>query len=348
MRADSTSVRGGSSTPADSTSGRGSPLGIAVLDDYQNVAREFGDWHTLPPDAEVTVFDEHIADPEELVRELEPFGVVVAMRERTPFPAAVLRQLPNLELLVTTGMGNAVIDMATAAEQGVTVCGTGNGMREGAEWAPTAELTWGLILALARRIPEEDRSVREGGWQHTVGKDLLGGTLGVLGLGRLGSQVATVGRAFGMEVLAHSENLTEERARQVGARAVGKRELFAESDVVTVHVKLSERTRGLVGRAELDLLGPNSYLINTSRGPIVDERELLSALHEGRIGGAGVDVYEREPLPADDPWRGAPRTVLTPHLGYVSETVYRAFFTEAVEDVRQYLAGAPVRVLNAS
>ncbi|SDK37766.1 Lactate dehydrogenase [Actinopolyspora mzabensis] len=346
MRADSTPDRDASAAE-HFTGSADSTVRIAVLDDYQNVAREFGDWHTLPANTEVTVFDEHIADPSELVRELEPFHVVAAMRERTAFPSEVLRAMPNLKLLVTTGMGNAAIDTRAAAELGVTVCGTGNGMRAGADWSTTSELTWGLILAVARAIPREDRAVRTGGWQHTVGKDLAGGTLGVLGLGRIGAQVAAVGRAFGMEVLAFSENLTAERAREAGARAVDKRELFAASDVVTVHTKLGERTRGLVGRAELDLLGPDSILVNTSRGPIVDERELLSALHEGRIGGAGLDVFEREPLPADDPWRHAPRTVLTPHIGYVSENTYRAFFTETVEDIRQFLAGTPVRVLNA-
>ncbi|WP_019853597.1 D-2-hydroxyacid dehydrogenase family protein [Actinopolyspora mortivallis] len=321
---------------------------VAVLDDYQNVARRYGDWESLPADTEVVIFDEHIGDPEELVRELRRFDVVAAMRERTAFPREVLRRLPELKLLVTTGMGNAAIDMEAATEQGVIVCGTGNGSAPGAEWAPTGELTWGLILALVRGIPQEDRAVRTGGWQHTVGTDLAGRTLGVLGLGRLGGQVATVGRAFGMEVLAHSANLTDQRAREFGARAVGRRELFSASDVVTIHMRLSERTRGLVGRDELDALGPHGYLINTSRGPIVDERELLSALHEGRIGGAGIDVYEREPLPADDPWRSAPRTVLTPHIGYVAETTYRTFFTETVEDIRRYLAGSPVRVLNAT
>ncbi|SDQ09051.1 D-2-hydroxyacid dehydrogenase family protein [Actinopolyspora saharensis] len=321
-------------------------VAVAVLDDYQNVARDYGDWESLPAGTEVVVFDEHIADSDELVRRLARFDVVAAMRERTAFPREVLEALPRLRLLVTTGMGNAAIDMQAAAENGVTVCGTGNGSAAGDDWAPTAELTWGLILALARGIPREDRAVRTGGWQHTIGVDLGGRTLGVLGLGRLGGQVATVGRAFGMEVLAFSENLTQERASEFGARAVGKRELFTASDVVTIHMRLSERSRGLVGRAEIDALGPEGYLINTSRGPIVDELELIAALHEGRVGGAGIDVYGCEPLPADDPWRSAPRTVLTPHIGYVSETTYRAFYTETVEDIRRFLQGSPVRVLN--
>ncbi|WP_017976077.1 D-2-hydroxyacid dehydrogenase family protein [Actinopolyspora halophila] len=330
----------------NAANGSDAGVAVAVLDDYQNVAREYGDWENLPGDTEVVVFDEHIADREELVRRLARFDVVAVMRERTAFPREVLEALPKLRLLVTTGMGNAAIDTEAATENGVTVCGTGNGSSTGGDWAPTAELTWGLILALARGIPQEDRAVRAGGWQHTIGVDLAGRTLGVLGLGRLGGQVATVGRAFGMEVLAFSENLTEERASEFGARAVGKRELFAASDVVTIHMRLSERSRGLVGRPEIDAMGPEGYLINTSRGPLVDEPELIAALHEGRIGGAGIDVYEREPLPADDPWRSAPRTVLTPHIGYVSETTYRAFYTETVEDIRRFLQGSPVRVLN--
>ncbi|GAA4618731.1 D-2-hydroxyacid dehydrogenase family protein [Saccharopolyspora hordei] len=317
---------------------------IAVLDDYQGVAAEYADWDSLP--AQVEFFHEHIADPDELVRRLAPFEVVAAMRERTAFPREVLAALPRLRLLVTTGMRNAAIDMVAARELGVVVSGTGGGGSDRA-WAPTAELTWGLIFALLRGIPEHDRRIREGGWQQGVGLEVAGRTLGVLGLGRLGTQVATVGRAFGMDVIAWSHHLTDEAAAAVGARRVEKEELFATSDVLTVHTVLSERTRGLVGAAELALMKPTAYLVNTSRGPVVDEAALQAALRAGRLAGAGVDVFSREPLPPDDPWRTTPRTVLTPHVGYVTDGVYRAFYTDTVESVAAWLRGAPVRVLNA-
>ncbi|SFS32166.1 D-2-hydroxyacid dehydrogenase family protein [Saccharopolyspora flava] len=312
---------------------------IAVLDDYQDVARSYADWGSL----DVEVFSEHIRDMDELVARLEPFEVIAAMRERTPFPRAVLSRLPNLKLLVTTGMRNASIDLDAARELGVVVSGTGSGRG----WGATSELAWGLILAVLRDIPGQDRRIREGGWQTGVGVELGGKTLGVLGLGRLGSQVAAVGRAFGMDVIAWSRNLTEQRAAEGGARLVGKDELFATSDVLSVHLVLGERTRGLVGEAELALMKPTAYLINTSRGPIVDEAALRAALHEGRIAGAGIDVFGTEPLPADDPWRTTPRTVLTPHIGYVTDDTYEAFFAETVEDVRAFAAGSPIRVLNA-
>lgn len=317
---------------------------VAVLDDYQRVARQYADWEQL--DAEVVVFDDHVADRDELVRRLEPFDVLAVMRERTPLPRAVLEALPRLKLLVTTGMRNAAIDTDAASELGITVSGTGAGGDPRLAWAPTAELTWGLLLALARGIPEQDRSVRDGGWQRAVGVELAGRTFGVLGLGRLGTQVAAVARAFGMHVLAWSQNLTDEAAEQAGARRVDKRELFAESDVVSIHAVLSDRTRGVVGADEIALLGPDGYLINTSRGPIVDEAALQRALREGRIAGAGIDVFEREPLPADDPWRSTPRTVLTPHIGYVTEGTYASFYPETVEAIGAYLAGEPIRVLN--
>ncbi|MFC7329469.1 D-2-hydroxyacid dehydrogenase family protein [Marinactinospora rubrisoli] len=313
---------------------------IAVLDDYQDIARRYGDWDRLPPGAGPTVFTDHLADPEAVVARLAPFTVVCAMRERTPFPRAVLERLPELRLLVTTGMANASIDMAAARELGITVSGTGSAP------AATAELTWALILALLRRVPAEDRAVREGGWQHTVGGDLAGRTLGVIGLGRLGTRVARVGTAFGMDVLAWSSNLTAERAEQAGARLVPKDELLRTCDVVTLHLKLSDRTRGLIGRRELDLIGPDSYLVNTSRGPIVDEAALLDALVTGRIGGAALDVYSTEPLPPDHPLRTAPNTVLTPHIGYGTHDTYRVFYRETVEDIVAFLDGAPVRVLN--
>jgi phosphoglycerate dehydrogenase-like enzyme len=314
---------------------------VAVLDDYQDVARAAGPWAALGPDAEVTFFSDHVADDETLARRLEPFDVVVAMRERTPFTAARLARLPGLQLLVTTGMGNAAIDMDAARARGVTVSGTA-GLA-----SPTAELTWGLILALLRSIPVEEANVRAGGWQTTLGVELAGRTLGVLGLGRLGSRVARVARAFEMDVVAWSHNLDAQRAEAAGARLVTRDELFAQADIVTIHLRLSDRTRGLVGAAELERLGPAGYLVNTSRGPIVDEAALLAALGDGTIAGAALDVYDTEPLPPDHPLRTAPNTVLTPHLGYVTTGTYAVFFRDVVEDIAGWANGEPVRVLNA-
>ena len=312
---------------------------IAVLDDYQSVAARFADWSRLPEPVDVVAFADHLDDEDALVERLTDFDVVVAMRERTPFPRAVLTRLPNLRLLVTTGIRNASIDVAAATEHGITVCGTAS------HASGPVELTWALILATARHLPREDGSVRAGGWQETVGTDLDGATLGVLGLGRLGSKVAQIGRAFGMDVVAWSQNLTDERAAEVGVRRTCKDELLATADVVTVHLVLSERTRGLIGATELELMKPTALLVNTSRGPIVDEAALLAALRDGTIAGAGLDVFDREPLPRDHPLRSAPRTVLTPHLGYVTEKTYEVFYREAVEDVAAWMAGAPVRVL---
>jgi phosphoglycerate dehydrogenase-like enzyme len=309
---------------------------IAVLDDYQRVARLYADWSPLS-DHELTFFDQPLSDPAE---SLEPFEIVCAMRERTPFPAEIFPRLPNLRLLVTTGRRNAAIDLGAAARQGVTVCGTD------VPGSSTAELTWGLILALARRIPQEDRRTREGGWQSTVGVGLEGRTLGILGLGRLGSAVARVGAAFGMRPVAWSENLTAGRAAECGAELVTKDELLRTADVVTVHLILGDRTRGLIGVRELALMKPTAFLVNTSRGPIVDGSALLAALEAGTIAGAGLDVYDREPLPPDHPLRTAPNTVLTPHLGYVTEETYRVFYEQTVEDVAAFLAGSPVRVLS--
>jgi phosphoglycerate dehydrogenase-like enzyme len=311
---------------------------VAILDDYQDVALKMAEWDRLP-DAQIEVFRDHVEDLDAVAERLAPFEVVVAMRERTPFPRALLERLPGLRLLVTTGMQNAALDVAAARDCGVTVCGTG-GAREA-----TAELTWALILALMREIPREDRAVREGSWQVSLGRGLHGKTLGVLGLGNLGSQVARVGGAFGMEVLAWSEHLTTERAAEFGARLVAKDELLEASDVVTIHLKLSERTRGLIGSRELGLMRPSAYLVNTSRGPIVDEAALIEALQEGVIAGAGLDTFDVEPLPATHPLRRLPNTVLTPHLGYVTEETYRRFYGDAVEDVAAFLRGEPVRVL---
>jgi phosphoglycerate dehydrogenase-like enzyme len=316
----------------------GGPLRIVVLDDYQRVAAGLADWGRLRPH-EVVFLHEPLADEDAAVHALAGFDVVCAMRERTRFPATVLERLGRLRLLVTTGMRNAAIDMEAAAARGVTVCGTETPTH------PTAELTWALILALARHVPVEDRALREGRWQTTVGTPLRGRTLAVLGLGRLGSAVAAVGTAFGMRVVAWSANLTRERADAAGAELVERDELFAQADVLTVHLVLSDRTRGLVGARELGLMKPTALLVNTSRGPIVDETALVEALRRGTIAGAGLDVYDREPLPRGHPLLELANTVLTPHLGYVAEDGYRLFYGQTVEDVQAWLAGSPVRVL---
>lgn len=305
---------------------------VAILDDYQDVARRFADWSGL----DVTVFNDHVAGDDALVARLEPFEAIVAMRERTPFTAERLARLPRLRLLITTGAGNASFDMEAARSRGITVCATGYFN------APTAELTWGLILAVTRHIPQEDAAVRAGGWQHTIGPELARRTLGVIGYGRQGTRVAAIARAFEMDVLAWSQNLREAEGAEV---ASSKEELLERSDIVSIHTRLSDRTRGLIGAAELARMKPTAYLINTSRGPIVDEAALLEALHAGTIAGAGLDVYDTEPLPADHPLRGAPNTVLTPHIGYVSTGLYEVFYRDAAEDVRAFMAGAPVRVL---
>lgn len=313
---------------------------VAVLDDYQDISRTFGDWSGLADRVRLTVFNDHLSDIDALAARLEPFEVVCAMRERTTFDAELLRRLPRLRLLVTTGMRNPAIDMVAARDLGVTVSGTASPPTH------TAELTWALILSLLRRIPAEDTSIRGGGWQHTVGGDLHGRTLGVLGLGRLGSRVARVGEAFGMRVLAWSANLTDERAAEHGARRATLPELLSEADIATIHLRLNDGTRGLIGERELDLIGSGGYLVNTSRGPIVQEGPLVSALHAGTIAGAALDVYDVEPLPVDHLLRSTPNTVLTPHIGYGTADTYRTFFTETVEDIAAFLDGQPIRVAN--
>jgi phosphoglycerate dehydrogenase-like enzyme len=312
---------------------------VAILDDYQNVARRMADWTSLPAGNEVVVFADHLSGTEAVAKRLADFDAVVAMRERTPFPRALLERLPKLKLLVTTGMRNASIDVAAAIERGITVCGTA-----GLPY-PTAELTWGLILGLFRRIPTEDRATREGRWQVSCGLGLNGKTLGVIGLGGLGSRVAKIGRAFEMDVIAWSQNLTAARATEVGATLVTKDELLARSDVVSIHLVLGDRTRGLLGARELARMKPTAYLVNTSRGPIVDEAALVEAVRKGTIAGAGLDVYDEEPLALDHPLRNLPNTVITPHLGYVTEEGYKIFYGHALDDVKGWLAGQPVRVL---
>jgi len=313
---------------------------IAILDDYQHAALASADWASLGA-REVTPFHGHLPDTADLVAQLRRFDVVVAMRERTPFTAERFRLLPNLRLLVTTGMANAAIDLAAARAAGVVVCGT-RGSR-----SATAELTWALILSLVRHVPAEDASLRDGGWQHTVGFGLRGRVLGVVGLGHLGKQVAAVGSAFGMQVLAWSQHLTVQAASAAGVTAASKDELFDAADVVTIHYKLSPRSEGIVGAREIGLMKPTAYLVNTSRGPLVDTDALLAALASGAIAGAALDVYDEEPLPGRHPLRKAPRTVLTPHIGYVTDDGYRVFYGEAVEDIAAFAAGRPVRLLAA-
>ena len=313
---------------------------VAVLDDYQGVALESADWSAIPDGAQVQVFRDHMPDSDRVGERLRDFEVIAAMRERTPFPRELLEQLPRLRLLVTTGMRNASIDVDAATELGIVVCGTGG------LGYPTAELTWGLILSLARHIPREDAATRQGRWQTTVGAGLQGKVLGVLGLGRLGSQVAAIGKAFGMSVIAWSQNLTAERTDQQGVALVAKDELFSRSDILSIHVQQSERTVGLMGSRELGLMKTTAYLINTSRGPIVDEAALVKALQSRAIAGAGLDVFDDEPLPAGHALLQLDNTVLTPHVGYVTGEGHKIFYEETVQDITAYLSGDPVRVLN--
>jgi phosphoglycerate dehydrogenase-like enzyme len=313
---------------------------IAILDDYQQVAMKLADWSSLPEGTDILAFKQHFSAVSELGSKLKGFDVVVAMRERTAFASATLELLPDLRLLVTTGMRNASIDLVAATRLGVLVCGTRGG------GPSTAELAWGLILSLLRHIPQELESVKTGGWQTTVGTDLKGKTLGLLGLGNLGSHMAGIGNAFGMRVIAWSQNLTSDKARQFGGSLVTKDELFSQSDIVSIHLQLSERTRGLVGAHELGLMKPTAYLINTSRGPIVDEAALMQTLRSHAIAGAGIDVYDPEPLSSDHPLRGLDNAVTTPHLGYVTRETYEVFYGDAVEDILAFSRGKPVRVLN--
>ncbi|MER6912767.1 D-2-hydroxyacid dehydrogenase family protein [Streptomyces sp. NPDC000594] len=313
----------------------------AVLDDFQSAAATAADWSPLADRVEVVSFPQHFTDEDELAAALADAEIVVTLRERVAFPASLLARLPRLKLLIASGMRNSVIDFAAAARQGVTVCGTTSSS------TPPVELTWALLLGLARGIVAESTALREGGpWQSTVGADLHGRRLGLLGLGKIGGRVARVGLAFGMEVTAWSANLTQERADEVGvARAGSLEELMGTSDFVSVHLALGERTRGLVGARELALMRRTAYLVNTSRAAIVDQDALLAALHSGAIAGAGVDVFDIEPLPAGHPMRTAPRLLATPHLGYVSRANYATYYGQAVENIQAYLAGAPVRLL---
>jgi phosphoglycerate dehydrogenase-like enzyme len=308
-----------------------------ILDDYQGVATSYADWPALP-DVTVEALRDHLG-PDSLVDALAGAAIVVAMRERTPITAELLERLPDLRLLVTTGMRNASIDLEACRERGITVCGTS------ALATPTVELTWALIHALTRHLLPEALALRDGRWQTTIGTDLAGSTLGLLGLGRIGSRVAAVARAFEMDVAAWSPHLTEERAAEAGARPVTKRELFAGSDVVSVHLVLSDTTRGIVGADELGAMRPSAYFVNTSRAGLVETEALLEALDQRQLAGAALDVFDEEPLPVGHRLRSHPRVLATPHLGYVSEGNYRTYFTEAVEDIAAWLAGEPVRIL---
>jgi phosphoglycerate dehydrogenase-like enzyme len=310
---------------------------IAILDDYLRASLEAADWDALG--AMVTVFDEPIGDPDALVATLEPFDVVCAMRERTALPAAVLSRLPNLRLLVTTGMQNAAIDLDAARAAGIVVCGTGSSP------AATAELTWALILGAARDVAANDRTMRAGGWQRRAGLALAGRRLGVVGLGKNGARVATIGRAFGMDVVAWSQHLTDDLAAEVGVTRVDFDDLLATSDVVTIHLRLSDRTAGLFDDAAFARMRPEAILVNTSRGPIIDEAALIRALDAGRLRSAAIDVYDEEPLPSDHPLRGRDDVLLSPHMGYVSDENVRRFYQETVEDIAAWVAGDPIRVL---
>jgi len=312
----------------------------AVLDDYQNVALKLADWGKIAGDVDVTVFNQPISGPEEVHRTLKDFHIVCMMRERTPFRRNTIEALPDLKLLITTGARNASIDMAAAAERGITVCGTssfGN---------PTTGITFGLILELTRRIGFEQARLKAGqAWQVTLGPDIEGMTLGIIGLGKLGVRAAGVAKAFGMKVIAWSLNLTPEKCKEVGVDYATKDDLFRQADIVTIHVQLGDRSRGLVGAKELGLMKPTALLVNTARGPIVEEKALIAALAERRIGGAGLDVFDVEPLPLDHPFRKMDNVVITPHLGYVSQQNYERYFPDIVEDIRAFIDGKPVRVI---
>lgn len=310
---------------------------VAMLDDYQNVAREFADWSILS-DADVTIFHDHVGDPKDLIDRLRDFTVVCVNRERTPMTRTIIENLPNLKLIVTLGDRNASIDMQAAADHGVLVCGSRPDMET------CSEFTWGMIIALLRNIPSETQALRQGAWQSSVGRSLRGRTLGILGLGKIGTRVAKFGHAFDMEVIAWSQNLTEQKAKEAGATLVGKDELFSKSDVVTIHVVLGDRTRKLVGARELGLMKPTAYLINSARGPIVDEAALVDALSNHRIAGAALDVFDTEPLPLANPLRKLDNVLLTPHLGGVTEERYRGRYQDAVTDIRAWIDGKPIRL----
>jgi len=303
---------------------------IAILDDYQNIALKMADWSLIPGNPEIKVFNDHVVEFEKLVQRLLPYDILCVMRERTPMTAELIERLPNLKLIASTGSRNASIDTEATNRRGITVLHTNY------ESAPTIEFTWSLILAIVRNITIENRSLRDRGWQTAVGGDLKGKTLGVLGLGRVGAPVAAIGKAFGMDIIAWSPNMTIEKAEKAGARFVSKEELFRQSDILSVHIVLSQSTNGIVGEADLDLMKPTAYLINTSRGPLVDENALIRALKNKKIGGAAIDVFDVEPLPANHPFRSLPNVLATPHLGYGSKSLYEIFYKDSVENIRKW------------
>jgi D-3-phosphoglycerate dehydrogenase len=312
----------------------------AILDDYQNVALELADWSKVAGDLDIKAFNTHLGGAENVVKTMQGFEIVCAMRERTAFPRPVIEKLPNLKLLITTGLRNASIDVAAANERGIVFVGTpavGN---------PTSGVAIGLMLELTRRIGYENARMKAGiPWQSTIGLDLDGLTLGVIGLGKLGARTSRIARAFGMKVIAWSQNLTAEKCKEAGVDYAEKDEVFRQSDIITIHVVLSQRSRGLIGARELGLMKPSAYIINTSRGPIIDEAALLAVLRDRKIAGAGLDVFDVEPLPENHPLRELDNVVLTPHLGYVAMQNYRAYFAGVVDDIRAFLDGKPVRVL---
>ncbi len=313
---------------------------VAILDDYQGIAPQMVDWSQLPEGTELQVFLDHLSDEDSLVERLEEFQIVMGMRERTAFPRSLLSRLPNLQLLITTGRRNASYDIEAATELGIVTCGT-----SGAGEGPT-ELTWGLIISMLRQIPREDQESRNGKWGTTIGVGLKGKTIGLVGLGHIGSLVAKVANAFDMDIIAWSQNMTAERATECNAALVDKDTLFRESDIVSVHLQLSDRTRGLVGAHELSLMKPTSYLVNISRGPIVDEGALVQALRRRSIAGAALDTFDVEPLPRDHPFLKLNNTVITPHLGYVTQESYEAFYGGVIEDIKAFIGGEPIRVIN--
>jgi phosphoglycerate dehydrogenase-like enzyme len=308
------------------------PPKIAVLDDYQQVAMNFADWSEVEKISVVTIFTDHLSDGAQLVERLRPFVVICVMRERTPLTKKILSQLPNCKLIVSTGKRNASIDMEAAAELGITVATTGYH----SSGAP--ELTWALLMAVARNIVPENASFRDGGWQKTMGTDLSGKTIGIVGLGNIGSKIASYAKVFGMKVIAWSENLTAEKAANAGAELVTKEELFRRSDFITVHLVLSERSRGIISSKELKLMKPTAYLINTSRGPLIEENALIKVLHEKKIAGAALDVFDEEPLPEDHPFRYMDNILCTPHIGYVTEETYRMFYQDTVSAILEWFS----------
>jgi D-3-phosphoglycerate dehydrogenase len=315
-------------------------LRAAILDDYQNVAMSYADWSPITKDVEIKIFDKPFASQDETIKALQGFAIVAGMRERTAFPRKVIEALPDLRLLITTGAKNNSFDIKAAAERGVTVCGTGS------VGNPTTGIAFGLMLELTRRIGFENARLKAGApWQVTIGQDLEGLTLGIVGVGKLGQRVANVGKAFGMKVIGWSQNLTPEKAQEAGVEYASREDLFRNADFVTIHYQLSDRSRGLINADDIGRMKKTAYLINTARAPIVDQAALLKALQEKKIGGAGLDVFEVEPLPLDHPYRKLDNVVITPHLGYVSDQNYRIYFPDIVEDIRAWLDKKPVRVI---